>query len=228
MSVTLAQARTALRERLDEKEARAWDDHALDRWLQEGAKDIARRCEVLQATTTIAVTASTQTYDAPTNMVRIYRVTWSATGDSSVYPLEYRDFNSADAVWWTQSAVSTGVPTLFTMWGVPGSVDITLYPTPSQNGTLTVQYYRLPTAPTLDSSTMDLPEGWEDTMYSYAEYKAMLADRDDRWQAAKAIYEEQLEDLHGLTRRHTDQGGSSWQPDLPASNAWLYNLSGDW
>lgn len=224
MAVTLAQARTALRERLDERSARAYSDVALDRWLYEGAKDMARTAEVLQDTITIDCTDGTQQYDLPGDMVRVYRVTWNNDNDPTTYPLEYRDFNSADAVWWTQSAITQGTPALFTMWGVLGAVKAVLYPIPSQDGTLTVQFYRLPAVPEDDSSTIDLPEGWEDTMYAYAEYMALRMDRDPRWQEAKGIYDEQMNTLFQMTRRYTDQAGQSFQGQYPQINGWLYEF----
>ena len=59
-----------------------------------------------------------------------------------------------------------------------------LYPTPSYAGTISLHYYRLPTAPSSDSDTLDLPVGWEDCAYLYAEYLALRRDRDPRWQEA--------------------------------------------
>jgi hypothetical protein len=224
VTTTLAAARRALRERLDEKTARQWPDTALDRWLHEGAKDMARKCEVLQDTAAIDATAGDQTYALPTDMVRIYRATWQNDNDTTLYPLEYRDFNSADAVWWTQQAITQGTPAIFTMWGVLGSVEAVLYPTPAVNGTLNVYYYRLPTVPTSDTAALDIPNGWEDTMYSYAEYRALMMDRDPRWQQAKAIYDEQIMDMMSLTRRYSDQQGQTFAGQYPAINGWLYEF----
>lgn len=222
--VTLAEARTALRERLDERSARQWSDEMLNRWLNEGAKDMARKAEVLQASADIDGVDGTQAYNLPANAVRVHRATWSNDGEDTSYPLEYRDFQSADAVWWTQQAVTQGTPHLFTMWGVPGAVQITLYPTPSVNGTLSLMYYRLPVVATTDSATLDIPMGWEDTVYAYATYMAMMQDRDQRWQSQKALYDEQMSDLLTLTRRYSDQSGSSVQGDYPAVNGWLYEF----
>lgn len=222
--VTLAAARLALRERLDEASARQWKDTMLDRWLNEGAKDIARRAEVLQSTATIECEEGTQSYDLPADLIRAHRVVWTSDGEDASYPLEYRDFHSADAVWWTQQSVTQGRPYLFTMWGAPGAVQAVLYPTPSVAGTLTVLYYRLPADATLDSDTLDLPAGWEDAAYTYAAYQAMLQDRDQRWQAQKALYEERMEGLMQVTRRYSDQSGMSVIGDYPAVNGWLYEF----
>lgn len=224
MPVTLAQARTALRERLDEASARQWSDTALERWLHEGAKDLARALEILQAEAEIDVDAGEQRADMPADMVRHHRVTWQADNDDSVYPLRYMDFHSADAVWWTQSSISEGTPEIFTTWGVAGAVEAILYPTPATDGTLTVNYYRLPVKPVDETDTFDLPEGWEDVMYLYAEASALRQDRDPRWQEAKALYEEQKQSLFELTRRHTDQLGAFVDPELPMVNAWLYGF----
>lgn len=207
--VTLARARLAVRDRLDERTARQWTDGQIDRWLNEGAKDLARKAEVLQATADIDVDSGEQTASAPADAVRIHRATWQADGDTSVYPLEYRDFQTADAVWWTQGAQTQGTPVLFTMWGVPGAVTITLYPTPSVNGTVALNYYRLPVAAALDDDELDLPTGWEEIVYTYATYMAMLNDRDQRWPAMKQLYDEQMQDLFALTRTHSDQSGAS-------------------
>jgi hypothetical protein len=224
MPVTLAQARVALRERLDEYSARQWTDNMLDRWLHEGAKDIARRAEVLQDTATIAAVAGTQAYTLPDDMVRIYRLAFNATGDPTSYPLEARDFKTADAVWWTQQAVTQGTPALFTMWGVPGSVQAILYPTPAVGGTLTAHYYRLPLKAVDDTDELDLPEGWEDCAYAFAEHLALRQDRDQRWQESKAMYEELLSELVRLTQHHTDQPSNPMVGGLPMVNGWLYEF----
>lgn len=222
MPVTLAAARLALRERLDEASARQWSDTALERWLHEGAKELARSLEVLQDEADIDVDASEQRHAMPADAVRIHRAVWKADGDDNIYPLRYMDFHSADAVWWTQSGISEGTPEIYTMWGVAGAVEAILYPTPAVNGTLSVNYYRLPVKPVEETDTFDLPEGWEDTMYAYAEMMALRQDRDPRWQEAKAIYEEQKASLEVISRRHTDQLGSYVDPELPMVNGWLY------
>lgn len=222
MPVTLATARAALRERLDEASARQWSDTSLERWLHEGAKELARSLEVLQAEEALDVDAAEQRIALPADAVRVHRATWQADNDDNVYPLRYMDFHSADAVWWTQSEISQGTPELFTMWGVAGAVQAILYPTPAVNGTLTVYYYRLPVKPVEEADTYDLPEGWEDTMYVYAEMMALRQDRDPRWQEAKALFEEQKAVLEAMSRRHTDQLGSFVDPELPMVNAWLY------
>jgi len=71
MATTLLQARTAVRERLDEASARQWKDTMLNRWIYEGMQDVARKTEVLQAEVDIECEASAQRVDAPENMLRL-------------------------------------------------------------------------------------------------------------------------------------------------------------
>lgn len=87
-----------VRERLDEVgTGHQWEDGEIRRWINDGARDIARKCETLLATANITGVAGTQTYAMPTNVIRVHRVEWKATGDSAIYPLEYRDYNNADS-----------------------------------------------------------------------------------------------------------------------------------
>ena len=48
-------------DRLDETSARYWTDKELNRWLNEGAQDVARRGQCLPDTTTTAPSTSTLT-----------------------------------------------------------------------------------------------------------------------------------------------------------------------
>jgi hypothetical protein len=220
-----------IRSRLDEPSGRMWKDHELIRWVNEGLRDVARRAEVLQASTTIAVSAEDASYTAPTDAIRIYRVEWKATGDTAIYPLEYRDFNSMDSVWYSGQAIAQGYPAFFTMWGFPPSLTIQLFPVPSEAGTLNVHYYRLPAALVAEggsaNTTIDLPAGWDDLIVSYVEFCALRKDADPRGQEAKQLYEQTLEDMISRTRRWTDQSdsiqhGGTWLP------GWLYGDGGGW
>jgi len=209
MSDTLTNFRARIRRRLDETTARFWLDADLDAWINEGARDIARRSEVLQATTTINSTSGTQSYSLPTNVHRIHRVEWSRDGStgSSIQTLEYRDFNSMDGVWWSQQKTSRGDPYWFTMWGFPPSLNMIVYPTPDVSVTagFNVYYYRIPTTATNGSDTVEVPAGWDDLVDEYCEYMAMRKDANPSWVDAKTIYEQKLANMIETTRRWTDQ-----------------------
>lgn len=218
---TLSDVRTKVRDRLDESTATFWTDAQLNRWINDGMREVARLTETLQTTSDIAVTASDGTYTAPTDALRIYRAEFKPTGQSNVYPLEYRDFNTMDEVWWSSQTTTTGTPALFTMWGFVPSLTIQLYPVPSVAGTLKVFYYKLPTAVSADNDTIECPAGWEDLIVDYAEYNALRKDRDPRWQEAKGLFEQHVDQCTALTRRWSDQVGS-WGVDAPVGlPAWL-------
>lgn len=218
-----------VRSRLDEAVPRFWDDAELLTWINEAARDIARRAEVLQATSTISVTAGDAQYTMPTDMIRVYRVIWTATGSTDQQvPLQYEDFNALDSAGWTWTNAQ-GWPSVFTLWGYPPTLEVVLYPQPSVNGTLTVYYYKMPTDLAVDgsaaSSTVPVPSGWEDLVVTYCEMIARRKDADPKWTEAKATYEQGVAMMVDRTRRWTDQAGAiqhnnTWLP------AWLYDP--DW
>lgn len=225
MPRTLGQLLSDVRNRLDEQSARMWGSPELRGWILEGARDVARRAEILLQSSTIAVTSGTQQYTGPTDAVRIYRVEWQPTGQSTIYPLEYYDFASMDELWGPNQIITQAYPIAYTMWGFPPSLKIILYPSPSSNGQLNVYYYRLPadlaTDGSADNTNVDVPEGWWDLIPKYCEFVAMRKDGDQRWQDARALYEAQLDGLIEHSRRWTDQAGSFSFADrmIPA---WLY------
>lgn len=209
MSDTLTNFLTRVRSRLDESTARFWTDDELTAWINEGANDIARRGEILQATTTINTVANTQQYALPDRTLRVYRVEWSRDGatGTTIIPLEYRDFNSMDGVWWSRQKTSRGDPYWYTMWGFPPNLNLVLYPTPDATVTagITVYYYRLPTAASTGGDTVECPSGYADTIIDYCEYSAWRKDGNPQWTDAKAIYETKVEQLIDHSRRWTDQ-----------------------
>jgi len=136
MSVTLSEARRAVRELLDEETPQSFKDAYLDRLIHEGCVEIARSSEVLEATATIIVVASTREYSMPADMIRAHRVDFETTDSGHHATLTYRDFHNANAVQWHGDI--EGMPSLYTMWGTPGSVNLVLYPSPAYAGTVTV------------------------------------------------------------------------------------------
>ena len=201
---------TNIRNKLDETTSGQWSDAELRTWINEAARDIARRTESLQTYEEINVTANTQEYTVNDGCLRVHRVEWRPTASSNVYPLEYRDFNSMDAVWWASQTTSKGYPTFYTMWGYPPTLKIVLYPTPSEGGKLKVFFYQtasnLATDGSAAGSTVQVPVGYEDLIESYVEHVALRKDRDPRWQEARAIYMDSLQEMIDQTRRWTDQG----------------------
>lgn len=215
-----------VRSRLDESTTRFWTDAELTTWINEGARDIARRAEVLEATTTINTVANTQEYALPTNTLRVYRAEWSRDGatGTTVIPLEYRDFHSMDSVWWSNSRQGRGDPFYFTMWGFPPSLNMVLYPTPDVSVTAGIKlyYYRLPTAAASGSDEVECPSGWEDAILDYCEYSAWRKDGNQQWGDSKNLYEQKLNSLIETTRRWTDQAGTVTAGGGPLPR-WIYD-----
>lgn len=219
MSVTQANALVAIRARLGETSSTnsAWTDVELRGWLNEAVRDIARRTESVQNTTDVAFSAGTQEVTLAANILRVHAAEWKegtfdpATGDTAIYPLEYRDFHTMDAVWWTQQAVTSSTPALFTLWGYPPALKLVLYPKPYVAGEVRLHYYEVPTDLATDgtaaSTALTIPEGWIDLAYEYVTYLALRRDRDPRWREAKEEYVEKMEDMLVQTRRWSDQGG---------------------
>lgn len=221
MSATLADAIAAVRERLLEYTAGAWQDAELIRWINEGCRDVTRRSECLFDEATIAITGGIQEYLLPTNMLRAYAVDYNRSGDSQRYPLEYIDFNAAPEVWGLNQTMYEGTPSIFTSWGTPPSAKLILYPTPASSGSVRVKFYRVSLDALTADATIDMPEGWFDVVYDYAEFRALRRDKDPLWTDAKQMYEANLDNLIGLTRRFTDASGQV-TPMNPGFIPWLH------
>jgi hypothetical protein len=227
---TQAELLNAVRSRLDEATPRFWEDEELRRWVNEGARDVARRAEVLQDVENIAVTAGTHEYTLAADLIRVYRVVWKPAGMSNHVPLDYQDFNSMDSAGWTWTNAQ-GWPSVFTMWGYPPNLKLVLYPKPTSAGSLDVFYYRFPAQLALDgsdaASEVDLPNGWEDLVIAYTEMVALRKDANPRWVDSKALYEQGIAEMMERTRRWTDQAGgiTTHGGYLPG---WLVNSDDGW
>ena len=235
--VTLTSALSTVRSMLDEPSPQFWTDAELTTWLNEACTDIARRSETLRTVANITVTAGTQSYAAPSDTYRIYRIEFTPTGGILTYTLEYRGMEGMDQYWGNLQNQPASFPALYTLWYSPVSAAqagtptptqmmIKTYPVPAQNGTLIVYYYRLvvPVSTTAESHTLDCLPGWEDIAYDYTVYKALRKDADPRWKDQHDLYEARLLDMIDRTRSWTDQPdyfstGPTGQP------AWL--LGGD-
>ena len=215
MSKTQGVLLTELAARLADPHHSYFSKTELRTWINEGAREIARRTECLRAVATAAVTAGTQSYVAPTDAVRIHKVEFIPTGDDRSFPLEHRDQSAADIVWGTQRTITQSyAPEFWSGWGYPGSSTYTieLYPTPSANGTLRFHYYKLPTDLSITGSAagtaIDCPNGWEDVILDYAETRAELKRKDvNAYQIKDAIFKDHLMAIMETSIRYTDSPG---------------------
>lgn len=229
MGKTQAEILEDVRSRVNEATSHHWTDEELRRWINDGARDIARRTESLLApAATINCTAGVQEYTLAADVVRVHIVQYNP-GDGRSIPLDYVDLNNLMAMtgpW----ADTEGTPVMYALWGTAPLLKIRLYPVPTQTSTLTVYYYQLPPDLAIDGSdqgeTILVPEGWWDLLATYAEYRALRKDHDARWQEAKALYDEALLDLNATAQRWADAAGvvSTGSAAVPA---WLY-ADGGW
>ena len=219
MAVTLQTARTAIRERLNEAAEGQWTNTVLNRWINEARRVIAREAETYELEATLAITAAVQDKAAPTDLFRVHRAAFHPTGSSAVYKLEPRTLHALDAIGMTQLHISTQYPQFFALMLRP-AMTIRMYPTPSVAGNLKLIYYAVPADESTDGNPLsDLPEGWHDLIYDYAEWKAFRrAGRMQLAAEARDQFQQNLQDMIGLTRIAHDQpldivtaqGGRGW------------------
>lgn len=210
MALTMAQALTRVREQVDESSAAQWSQTELRRWIMEAAKDIARRTRCLRSSATVSSVAGQSEYTVSTRLVEVTHADYLASGWSAPRPLTYVDLHTKASFGYA----SAFYPQFFSMWGEPGALKVILHPAPAASSeTLTLYYYRLPAeidlAGTQDSNTVEIPEGWDDLIYLYAEACARRRDQQsDAWKDAFQLYETKLAELSAIALRYTDQAGS--------------------
>lgn len=223
---TLTQFRTLITNHLEIPATRPYSSTEMNRWINECARDIARKCENLQDRDTIVAVAGTQEYAVASDVLRVFRVEYVETGLTQVHVLEYRDFNSLDSIWGISQVDTQSTPRYYTLIGYPPNLKIVVYPKPAAAGAFKLFMYRLPAEATADGDTVDIPTGWDDMVLAYAEMMVMRKKGDQRWVEAKQMYDEKLDNLFTLTRRYTDQGGSTFGDGTgTALPAWL--VAGD-
>jgi hypothetical protein len=208
MAVTLTTALTNTRSLLDEPNPQFWSNLELTNWINEACSDIARKVEWKRQTAMISVVSGTQDYTAPTDVYRIYRIEFVPSASIDTYTVEFRGYMEMDQIWGINQQWPASYPLYYTLWKVPPSMTIILYPVPSQAGTLNVYYYQQITAAVSGSDDIDCLVGWEDLVYDYAVYRALRKDADPRWQEFKGTYEDKLVEMMNSTRTFQDQAGT--------------------
>ena len=219
---TMTLSLTIMRERLDDPSSRQWSDTVLERFVNEGCRDISLKVEWKRlGPTNVAFTAALASAAAPTTLIRIESAEYQVTGQSHIYPLEIREWNEMSNVWGASRSLDQGIPGWITARGYPGAYTLYPYPIPASAGNVIINYTALSTDVTT-TTPLDIPEGWQQLVYDYAEYKALRRARDPRWQEAKMAYEENLEYMIGLVRTFHNQPSVNTFSD----NDVMYNFMG--
>jgi hypothetical protein len=213
MPVTLSEYIRRSRSVLDEPSARFWTDAELTDWINDGARDLARRAEdLLTYDQTINVSANIASYPLPVDVIRIHRAEFVPVNSTQTYPIRASSQDEMDQIWGTYQQNPASYPSWFVTKGYPGgsgssSFQIQFYPVPSQPGTINLYYYKMPKrlASTDTALTIDLPEGWDDLIITYVEWRGLRKTHDARWQDAYKLYTEQIDYLLNTTRFFHDQ-----------------------
>ncbi len=223
MPTSLLVLRTDVRSRLDEVTQRFWQDDELNNWINEAARDLARRTETIQQFNTSVITQpGLPKYPMPPDMIRVHRVEFIPVGNTTnVYPVQASTYQEMDQYWGITPTIQQSYPCFYVLWGTPPSLTMQLYPVPSTIGTLNIYYFRLPIPAIRDQDLVEVVEGWQDCVALYCEYVARRKNRDPLWQDAKKLYEETVTLMLDVTRQWHDQSqsiyiGSSAVPQ------WLY------
>lgn len=217
MTMTQSSMVTEVRDALDEAAEGKWTDVMLRKWINEAMRDLSRKSETLLTTDEISVSSTTDTYTLPTDLIRVHRVEYYESATSTVYPLEFVDLNVLDNFgWFDRQGGSSGIPSYYSTWGTVPTASILLYPKPDavSGANIKVYYYKLATELATDGSAaatvLNIPEGWYDLIKHYVEFSALRRDRDPRWQEAKSLYDEKVNELVEMTRQLHDQVGQMY------------------
>jgi hypothetical protein len=213
MAATLTEALVQVRSIIDEPVAQFWSDDELTSWINQGCQEIQREVEWAQAgPVVINTTSGTQDYKAPQDLLRIHRLEFVPNNNTAyTYSLEFRGYNEMDAAWGNLKTLPSAYPAQFTLWNNPNDsaadvgLTILLYPVPSVDGYLNVYYLRTIVPVATGSDYVDVLPGWEDTVYSFAAYRALRKDADPRWNDFKTEFAMQIEQMKTVSRTYTDQ-----------------------
>lgn len=223
---TLMEYRSECREKINELSPQFFENHEVDRWINDAAKDIARRSETIQEySTNITVVSEQHKFKLPRELLRIHRVEF-LVGDQT-YVVNPSTYAEMDQYWGTNRTITSAYPTHYVVWGRPGALEMQIYPAPSAGGQLVLYFYRLPRPAIEHGATVEVPEGWEDLVALYVEYQAKRKDRDPSWQDAKALYEETLQHMIDTTRQYWE-GTTNILHNGRRLQGWLVEMADDW
>ena len=213
MAATLTEALSNVRSLIDEPVAQFWSDAELTEWINQGCAEIQREVEwARKGPTVIDTVAGTQTYYAPQDFLRIYRLEFVPNNNTSyTYSLEFRGYNEMAAAWGNPTTLPSAYPEQFTLWNNPNDrttgvgLTILLYPVPAVDGFLNLYYYRTIVPVAAGGDYVDVLPGWEDSVYSFAAYRALRKDADPRWNDFKQEFSMQIDQMKSVSRTYTDQ-----------------------
>lgn len=182
-------------------------------YITDGQKDVVRKTECLQDVSTIATSANTSEYTIPSNVLFIKR---AALKDRTLTPLDVNDVSvfagAVNASGFNYNFVSG----YYYTWGSK------IYVNPTDCGSgidIDLFYVKLPSTPSVISSTLDLPDQYLEDLTNYVLARAFERLDDDRARSQWTAYEAKL----SIARNEAHFRGVQSYPAIRLSEAdWDY------
>jgi hypothetical protein len=162
--MNLSDLRAAARRRLDDTvQPYGWTDEDLDAWINEACREASLRGNWTRQSLTVAVVSGTATTTLDASVVYVERI--KLASDGRILTRTTRDWIDARCFNWEEI---TGTPTRFFIQGR----ELTLYPKPDANDTLTMEALCTPDLLTSNSAEPDLDEFSHRHLLEWVVYRA--------------------------------------------------------
>ena len=195
---TPAQIITEVRDMLNEPTAAQCTDTMLRRWINEAGRDLARVTRHIRRVNPVSLSAGFNSTTLDPDVIAVEAAFWNETGQA-----EWTELEASHLEEFMRNAANRptaeGRPWFFTTMGSQPTVQFTIYPVPTSDGTLQLFEIIIPAPIAEDGSTDDeainIPYTWYDALADYCQYKAMLRDRDELFREALQSYQEKRDAL---------------------------------
>lgn len=148
-------------------------DGDIIRWINAGQREIVANNPILKAKATVTTTAGTGIYSKPADVYQLESIKYD-TG--FVQPIGFEEAQAR----FGPLTEDKGAPIYWYAW----QDDIYLYPIPDEAKTLTVYYTKSPTAVTVSSDLLSIPDKYFNALVEYVKMQAYELDED--WNAQQA------------------------------------------
>jgi hypothetical protein len=226
--VTMATTVTNVRAVLDDTSTTRpyWSSPDIRTWINDAVREIARQAEsILVLRSDLVAVPNIAKYYLPSDVIRLHRIEFVPIGTTQTYIIELRTYDELDQIWGIYQGSPSSYPSYGVVWGTPGNFIIQFYPVPSQSGIFNLYYYGMPvnltTDGTNDTTSLQIPGGWDDLVVNYVEYRARRKAKDPTWQEAKALFDEGIQHLVDVTRLAHDNQRYMQQSVTSGVPGWL-------
>lgn len=197
MVIKLEDIRASARSELADSGGKRWSDADLNRWINQGRREAARRALIFEAySNAITTVGGTQEYSLPSDFIAPKYITWDG------WPLTRIGVKDGKP-----KTPSQGTSSGFYIW----AGKIGLYPIPGSAASLEIWYYQVPSTDLVDGNSIDLTVEDEDLYVLFAVARAKRQDQD--WGEA-SYYENRFDAKvmeHERNLRSRDKLGPKYQ-----------------